>query len=135
MCGMTKSYAAPCRAVLSMCDVQAATTAIVQHPEHNDLYARDPFCAGFCGAPLHALLDIAAENQACMHCCNGGHRSDERSHFVIEETVTHLMLVETITVADAQQYQKCDKFAWARTDYASLCLACSKVHSRSGAST
>ena len=43
---------------------QAATTAIVQHPEHGELYARDPFCAGFCGPPLHALLDIAAENQA-----------------------------------------------------------------------
>jgi len=46
---------------------QAATTAIVQQPEHNKLYARDPFCAGFCGAPLHALLDIAAENQARIH--------------------------------------------------------------------
>jgi len=44
--------------------LQAATTAIVQHPEHGELYARDPFCAGFCGPPLHALLDIAAENQA-----------------------------------------------------------------------
>lgn len=43
---------------------QAATTAIVQHPEHGELYARDPFCAGFFGPPLHALLDIAAVNQA-----------------------------------------------------------------------
>ncbi len=58
---------------------QAATTAIVQHPEHNELYARDPFCAGFCGAPLHALLDISSENQARIHLMVTNEKKQERS--------------------------------------------------------
>ncbi|KAK9826437.1 hypothetical protein WJX81_005723 [Elliptochloris bilobata] len=44
--------------------LEAATTAIVQHAEHGELYVKDPFCAVFPGGPLHALLDIVAENQA-----------------------------------------------------------------------
>ena len=35
------------------------------------LYEQDPFCGVFPGAPLHALLDIVAENQASSSpgCC------------------------------------------------------------------
>lgn len=48
---------------------QAAITAIVQHAEHGMLYEQDPFCGVFPGAPLHALLDIVAENQASSSPC------------------------------------------------------------------
>lgn len=37
--------------------------AIVTHPDHADVYARDVFVSGFHGRHLARMLDIACENQ------------------------------------------------------------------------
>ena len=36
--------------------------AIVQHPEHKDLYATDPIARGFEGEVLTVMLDMVGEN-------------------------------------------------------------------------
>lgn len=46
------------------CCLQDPNIAIVQHPEHKDLYAADPYSRGFDEEVLIVMLDVVKENVA-----------------------------------------------------------------------
>ena len=58
-------FASSCVGVLrNVCvDVQNPIQAIVQHAEHNVLYAQDPLMQGFHSRHISHMLDIVCENQ------------------------------------------------------------------------
>ena len=66
-----------CSCVLAQNPIQA----IVQHSEHNVLYAQDPLMQGFHARYISHMLDIVCENQGPdWLLCGRGRRRHRRLH-------------------------------------------------------